>query len=241
MRTDVNPGKALVFGGTGTVGSALLRGLAQASIPTWFTYHRSADKAGTLAAEYAQHALPVDLADPGAVRRLVRDLEQNGNLPDIFIHCAATSQPLELAEITDDDWQHVHLVNACSAFVACQELAPRMAAKHGGHIVLVGAIDRTQSIPAPVHFAASQGMLSAMTMALAKELGPRGIRVNMVALGLLEGGLSRAISPQLVADYKTFSALRRLGTPDEVARAILWLALENTYMNGEVLQVNGGL
>jgi 3-oxoacyl-[acyl-carrier protein] reductase len=124
--------------------------------------------------------------------------------------------------------------------VACQELAPSMAPR-GGHVVLVGAIDRAQSIPAPVHFAASQGALAAMVMALGKELGPRGIRVNMVALGLLEGGLSREISPALVADYKAFSALRRLGTADEAARAILWLALENTYMSGEVVPVNGGI
>jgi 3-oxoacyl-[acyl-carrier protein] reductase len=84
-------------------------------------------------------------------------------------------------------------------------------------------------------------MLSGMTMALGKELGPRGVRINMVALGLLEGGLSRQIAPALVADYKTFSALRRLGQPDEAARVILWLALENTYVNGKVLSVNGGL
>jgi 3-oxoacyl-[acyl-carrier protein] reductase len=108
-------------------------------------------------------------------------------------------------------------------------------------MVLVGAMGRAQSITLPVHFAASQGMLSAMTMTLAKELGPRGIRVNMVALGLLESGLSRGISPELEADFKNCSALRRLGTPEEAARAILWLALENTYMNGEVVPVNGGL
>jgi 3-oxoacyl-[acyl-carrier protein] reductase len=84
-------------------------------------------------------------------------------------------------------------------------------------------------------------MLSAMTMALAKELGPSGIRVNMVALGILDSGLSRELNPKLVADYKTFSALRRLGTPAEAAKAILWLALENTYMNGKVLSVNGGI
>jgi NAD(P)-dependent dehydrogenase (short-subunit alcohol dehydrogenase family) len=107
--------------------------------------------------------------------------------------------------------------------------------------VLVGAIDRTQSIPLPIHFAASQGALSAMTMTLGRELGPQGIRVNMVALGLLDAGLSSEISPKLVADYQSYSALRRVGRPEEAARAILWLALENTYMNGEVLSVNGGI
>jgi 3-oxoacyl-[acyl-carrier protein] reductase len=125
--------------------------------------------------------------------------------------------------------------------VACQELIPAMARAGEGHIVVVGALDRTQSLPLPVHFAASQGMLSAMCMALAKEVGGQGIRVNMVAVGLLDGGLSREISRQSVEDYKTFSALRRVGQPREVARAILWLALENGYMNGKVVPANGGI
>jgi len=237
----VSSSKALVFGGTGTVGSAVLRGLAQAGVPTVFTYHRSTDKAQALAAEHSQRAVSIDLAEPNAIRDLIQDLDRDGGAPDIFIHCAAISRSLELESITDDDWRTVHLVNVHSAFVACQELAPKMTKRQAGHIVLVGAIDRAQSIPAPVHFAATQGALTAMTMTLGKELGPRGIRINLVALGLLDGGLSHEISPKLVADYKTFSALRRLGKPEEAARAILWLALENTYMSGEVLPVNGGL
>jgi 3-oxoacyl-[acyl-carrier protein] reductase len=78
-------------------------------------------------------------------------------------------------------------------------------------------------------------------MALAKELGPGGVRANVVSLGMLEEGLSREVDPKLMADYKSFSALRRLGTPAEAAKAILWLALENTYVNGRVVAVNGGI
>ncbi|HEU5072575.1 MAG TPA: SDR family oxidoreductase [Polyangiaceae bacterium] len=233
--------RALVFGGTGVVGSAVLQGLARARVPTVFTYHESSVKAEAMAAEYSQRAVRVDLAEPQAIRSLIEELDREETGPDLFIHCAARSQNLPLDAISDDAWYAVQRVNVQAAFVACQALAPRMASRQSGHVVLVGAIGRAQSIPLPVHFAASQGALAAMTMALGKELGPRGIRVNMVALGLLEGGLSREISPKLVADYKNFSALRRAGTPEEAARAILWLALENTYMNGEVLPVNGGL
>ncbi len=241
MRADVSSSQALVFGGTGAVGSAVLRGLAEARVPTVFTYHRSHERAEALAAEYAQRAVCVDLSRPAAIRELIDELDRTQAAPDLLIHCAAQSRNLELAGIDDDAWRAVHGVNVQAAFVACQALAPRMARRTRGHVVLVGAMDRSQSIPLPVHFAASQGALAAMTMALGKELGPHGIRVNMVALGLLNAGLSREISPRLVADYENFSALRRIGTPDEAARAILWLALENTYMNGEVLPVNGGL
>jgi 3-oxoacyl-[acyl-carrier protein] reductase len=229
--------RALVFGGTGAVGREVVRGLSGAGVPTVFTYRNSAELASPLAAECGADARRIDLADATAVRALVRDLEP---APDIFIHCAAVNLGSSFAELTDADWQTMHAVNCQSAFAACQALAARWG-RSGGDIILLGALDRTQSLPLPAGFAATQGALAALTMALAKELGPAGVRVNMVAAGPLEDGLSRGLSPALLDDYREFSALRRLGRPAEVARAVLWLALQNSYMNGKVLPVNGGI
>lgn len=232
---------ALVFGGTGTVGREVLRGLAQANMPALFTYHRSEERAKTHASDFSQRPFQVDLAQPAAIRALFQEFDREGLTPDVFIHCAAVSGTQRLEAITESDWQIVQAVNGQSALIACQELAARWTGASEGHIVLVGALDRSQSLPLPIAFAASQGMLSAMTMALAKELGPRGVRVNLVALGVLEEGLSRELDPRLLEDYRTYSALRRAGTAAEAARPILWLALENTYMNGKVLAINGGI
>ena len=96
-------------------------------------------------------------------------------------------------------------------------------------------------MPIPATFAASQGLVAALAMAAGKDLGSRGVRVNVVALGLLDAGMGRRSNPKLVADYKNLSALRRLGTPEEAARTIAWVALQNTYSNGKVLSVNGGI
>jgi 3-oxoacyl-[acyl-carrier protein] reductase len=219
----------------------VLRGLARANIPTAFTWHQSRDRAQALASELSMRSIQVDLTDAAATRAAIHGLREEGFVPNLFIHCAGVNQGASLADITDERWSKMMAVNCQSAFIACQELAPAMAQAGEGHVVLVGALDRTQSAPSPVHFAASQGALSALAMAVAKELGPKGVRVNVVVLGLLEGGLSREVGQKLVADYKGFSALRRLGRPEEAAKAILWLALENTYMNGKVLPVNGGI
>jgi 3-oxoacyl-[acyl-carrier protein] reductase len=219
----------------------VLKGLARANVPTAFTWHQARDRAHALASELSMRSVQMDLSDAAATRTALRGLREEGFVPNLFIHCAGVNQGASLADITDERWSKTMAVNCQSAFIACQELGPGMAQAGEGHIVLVGALDRTQSAPSPVHFAASQGALSALAMAVAKELGPKGVRVNLVVLGLLETGLSREVGQKLVADYKGFSALRRLGRPEEAAKAILWLALENTYMNGKVLPVNGGI
>ena len=233
--------RALVLGGTGAVGGAVVRGLREAGVATTFGWHRSGDRAAALAAEVDARPFQVDLGDPAAPRAALRALRDGGFRPEVLIHCAGVTRRAALAEISDEDWRVASEVNCHAALIALQELAPAMAAAGEGHVVLVGALDRAQSLPMPIAFAASQGALGAMTMAAAKELGRDGIRVNLVTLGPLEGGLSAQMDPAQVKDYTTFSALRRLGQPVEVARAILWLALENTYMSGKILTVNGGI
>ncbi|HVV85007.1 MAG TPA: SDR family oxidoreductase, partial [Kofleriaceae bacterium] len=160
--------------------------------------------------------------------------------PSILVHAAVASRMAPLADVADDDWALAHAVNLRAPYVAVQAMLPALTAR-GGSVVLVGALDRAQTVPVPAHFAATQGGLSAMAMALARELGGRGVRVNLVAVGLLDAGLGRDLGAAQVADYRSFSALRRLGTPREVASVVAWLALENTYMNGKILPVNGGL
>jgi len=225
--------RALVLGGTGTVGAAVLRELARRGVPAVFTFHRSEDKAHALAAELGHTAVRVDLAD-GAATAAMLDAQD----ADVLIHCAGTSAPLALAELDVAAWQQAMAVNVQSAFLACRWVAARA---RRCDVVLVNGLDRAQSLPLPAHFAASQGALSALAMAAAHELGPRDIRVNVIALGPLEGGLSAGLAARRRKDFETFSALRRPGKPEEAAKAIVWLALDNTFIQGKVVPVNGGI
>jgi 3-oxoacyl-[acyl-carrier protein] reductase len=231
---------ALVTGGTGAVGGEVLRALAARGVRAAFTFHQSEARAAELARSLGHRALRCDLRDAAALRSALQSLAAEGASPTVFIHCAAISRNARLSELTDDDWNDTHAVNCRAAFIVCQELAAGMKRAGAGDVVLVGALDRAQSLPVPVQFAATQGMLATMAMSLAKELGPFA-RVNMIALGVLDAGLSRHLDPKLIADYKTFSALRRVGTPAEAARVIAYLALDNRYMSGKVLPVNGGI
>ncbi len=233
--------RALVLGGTGAVGEAVLRALRARGVEATFTYRRSEERARALARELGHTARALDLADAAGLTAFVRELFAGGQGPDVAIHCAATLEATPALELTDEAWERAWAVNGRAPFVLCRELARGMSARGRGSIVLVSALDRGQSLPIPVAFACAQGLLGALAMSLAHEVGPRGVRVNVVALGLLERGLSRDLSPVARADYAAYSALRRAGTPEEAAAPIVWLALDDALMNGKVLAANGGL
>ena len=110
---------------------------------------------------------------------------------DVVIHCAGISSASPLTELDAAAWDAAFAVNVRAAFLACQWVASRGTRCD---VVLVGGLDRTQSLPLPVHYAASQGALSALAMAAAHELGPKDIRINVVALGPLESGMSEGLA-----------------------------------------------
>ncbi len=233
--------RALVLGGSGAVGGAVVEALVGRGVDVAFTFHSGRERALALSRAHGARAVAVDLARPDAVRGLVRGLDAEGQAPDILVHAAAITRAPRLVDLGDDDWAAMLAVNVTSAVVAAQALAPGLAARGGGDLIFLGGLDRAQSVAAPVGYAATQGALAAMTMALAKELGASGVRANLLALGILDQGLSRGMDEALVADYRRFSALRRTGTPAEVARVVAWLALDNRYITGRVIPVNGGL
>lgn len=232
---------ALVLGGTGAVGRVIVRQLVAAGVRTVFTYHQARELAEALGRELDTRGFPVDLTDRAAAAALAQRLRDEGLVPDLLVHAAAISRTAPLAELSDDDWDRCLAVNARSAFQIVRALAPDLAGAGGGDVVLLGGLVPGQSLPAPIAYAASQGALSALTMALAKQLGPAGVRVNMVALGVLGVGLTQDLQARRREEYLSFSALRRMGDPEQAAATVLWLALDNRYMTGRVVAANGGL
>jgi 3-oxoacyl-[acyl-carrier protein] reductase len=231
MQPDVK--RAFVLGGTGAVGSAVLRELHRRGVTATFTYRRSDDAARALG-ELGHRAVRCDLADAAATAACL-DAQDT---PDVVIHCAAISGSQSLVEIDGSAWREMMTVNLESAFAVVRWIAQR---GKPCDIVLVGGLDRTQSLPLPVHFATTQGALSALVMSAAHELGPRNVRINMIALGVLDAGLSQGLANRRRADYMAFSALRRVGTCAEAARAIAWLTLDNAFIQGKVVPVTGGI
>jgi 3-oxoacyl-[acyl-carrier protein] reductase len=230
--------KVLVLGGSGTLGQALLRELHRVGTQVSFTYCQQRDTAQALAQELSQTAFEANFEQPDALPRVFKQLALEGILPNVVIHCAGQAPTSALVDITPAQWQRLHAIHGLAALQCAQQMRQHQCQ---GALVLVAALDGLQPVPAPAHYAASQAALWGLTQALAKELGPHGILVNLAVVGVLDGGIAAELTPELRKSYQRYAALGRTGTCVEAARALRWLALENTYLNGSQFPITGGL
>ncbi|MBI3890783.1 MAG: SDR family NAD(P)-dependent oxidoreductase [Candidatus Wallbacteria bacterium] len=250
-RVTARRASCLVFGGSGALGQVVCRTLAASGARVALTYRGGEAVARELAA-----SLPNALA-LRAEMRSVADVESAVDRAagamggvDAFVQCAGVGITVEgggetvhhkMTQVDERAFDEMLAVNLKSTFFACRRVAEVMRAGGGGNIVLVGSIDGVKPVPAPVHYAASKAALGGMTQAMAKELGEHGIRVNVVAPGILEGGLSSVLPDGLRREYVKHCGFKRLGRFAEIASVIAWLALRNTYVTGRTILLDGAL
>lgn len=221
----------LVIGGSGWVGRHVVRRLALLGDDVRYTWRTEPpDLPG------CGHRL--ELLDEDAIPGLFAELD--GWHPDAVVHAAGVRAALPAGVSEATAMEAAVRIHAGTVLAVCRELDARPSDRVR-NVVAFGALDRAQSFPVPPAFAAAQGALTATVMALGHELGGRNIRVNVVALGVLDGGAADAVPRSQVETYTRFAALRRVGTAEEAAATAVWLARENRVINGKVLAANGGI
>jgi len=201
-------------------------------------YHSGADEAEAVAAESGGRAVQADVSDPQEAKRLV---EEAGDL-DILVNNAGLTRDGLLARMPDDDWRTVIETNLSSVFYTCRAVVRGMMKKRGGSIVNVSSIVGLHGNWGQTNYGASKAGIIGFTKSLARELGSRNVRANVVAPGYVNTRLTDVLPKDAREAMLSNTPLRRLGDPDDVAGAVRFLCSdEASFITGEVLLVDGGL
>lgn len=183
----------------------------------------------------------LDVRDPAAIEHLVDNLEAENLGADILVNAAGITRDAVVWRLSDEDWQRVLDVNLTGAFRLTRACAPGMRRRGRGAIVNVASINGLRGQFGQSNYAASKGGLIAFTYAVATELAREGIRVNAVAPGFVDTAMTAALREDIRQRAVDGALMRRLGRPEEIASAILFLASSlASFITGQVLVVDGG-
>ena len=230
--------RALVTGGSRGIGRAIALELARAGAEVVVGYRTGAEEAQAVAAEVGGRALQADVSSAEEAVGLV---EAAGEL-DVLVNNAGLTRDGLLVRMSDDDWRQVIETNLSSVFYTCRAVARPMLRRRAGAIVNVSSIVGLHGNPGQTNYAASKAGIIGFTKSLARELGTRGVRANVVAPGYIHSALTQVIPADLRAAMLANTPLQRFGEPGDVAGAVRFLCSEESaFITGEVLQVDGGL
>lgn len=234
----------LITGGSRGIGAAAAETFAKAGYAVALGYRRSEDAARALAARWPGQLLPVqgDVAVYADVDRMFAEAERAFGGVDVLVCNAGIAAQRLFCEITEEEWRRMLDVHLTGAFFCCRRALPGMIRQKWGRILTVSSMWGQVGGSCEVHYSAAKAGLIGLTKALAKEEGPSGITVNCVAPGVIDTDMMAGFSAGDKAALAGETPLGRLGSPQDVASALLYLAGEDAgFITGQVLGVNGGL
>ena len=229
---------ALVTGASRGIGRAIALELARAGAAVVVGYRSGADEAEAVAKEAGGRAVQADVSDPEEAKRLV---EEAGDL-DILVNNAGLTRDGLLARMPDDDWRAVIETNLSSVFYTCRAVTRGMMKKRAGSIVNVSSIVGVHGNWGQTNYGASKAGIIGFTKSLARELGSRNVRANVVAPGYVNTRLTDVLPEEAREAMLSNTPLGRLGEPEDIAGAVRFLCSdEASFITGEVMLVDGGL
>ncbi|MFE9701939.1 3-oxoacyl-ACP reductase FabG [Streptomyces sp. NPDC005930] len=246
MTTDPRP-VALISGGSRGIGRAAVLRLAQDGHDVAFCYHANQEAAEILAKEAETLGARVtydrvDVADPDAVRDWVTRTENGLGPVETAVTSAGITRDKALVTMSDDDWRSVLTTNLDGVFHVCRTVAFSMMKRRQGSIVNISSVAGVYGNATQTNYAASKAGIIGFSKSLAKEIGRYGIRVNVVAPGFVDTDMVAAVPERLRTRALGGVALGRMGTAEEVADLVSFLAGPRAaYMTGSVVQIDGGM
>ena len=225
----------VITGGSRGIGAAAVELFAARGDRVYFLYEKNHAAAADVAARTGATAICCDVADGGAVKAAFRQIPE----VDILVCNAGISHYSLMSMLEEAQWDRIFDVNVKGIYHCVNAAMPAFLAKQTGSIVTVSSMWGQVGASCEAAYSATKGAVIALTKALAKELGPSGIRVNCVAPGVILTDMCAAVDPEILEEMAGEAALGRNGTPMDVAKAIAALA-EAEFVTGQVLGVSGG-
>ena len=229
---------ALVTGGSRGIGAAIARELARAGASVTLSYRSGKEEAEQVAQEVGAKAVEADVSDGEQAKALVAEA---GDL-DILVNNAGLTRDGVFIRMSDEDWNEVIDTNLGGVFYTCRAAARGMMKRRSGSIVNISSIVGLHGNPGQANYSASKAGIIGFTKALARELGVRGVRANVVAPGYIDTRLTQVIADDMKEVMLANTPLGRFGAAEDVAGAVRFLCSdEASFITGEVLLVDGGL
>jgi 3-oxoacyl-[acyl-carrier protein] reductase len=232
---------ALVTGGGTGIGAACCRALAEAGFRVGVHYRSSEATARELAAELPEaFAVRADLAVPEEIDALVAELKERAGRVDVLVNNAGYNVNAPMLTMKLDDYDAVAAM-ARATWYLTKSVLRRFMFRHGGRIINVSSVVGHTGNPGQIPYTMVKAGLDAFTKSLAQELAGRDVTVNSVAPGFIDTEMTQELPEEIRQAILARIPMQRMGRPEEVADAVVWLATRAGYVHGSVVHVNGGL
>lgn len=238
----------LITGASGGIGKAVAEKFAQNGYRVALHYHNGKERAEALQQELEAQgctvmAVQADLRESSQAEAMIKQIEQQWGGVDVLVNNAGVAQQKLFTDITDEEWRNMFAIHVDGAFYCSRAVLPGMIYKKQGCIINVSSMWGQVGGSCEVHYSAAKGALQAMTQALAKEVGPSGIRVNCVAPGVILTEMNtRMFDAETLEALKEETPLEKLGEAEDVANMIYFLARKEAgFITGQIIGVNGGM
>lgn len=238
--------KALVTGASKGIGKAVAEAFLREGADVYAVSRTEGEleKLQAVAAEFGTQVVfkAADVSDEAAITAMVKEIIKESGGIDIVVNNAGITRDGLIARMPADAWDEVMKVNLASAFYVCKAVSMHLLSRRGGSVINMSSVVGLHGNPGQTNYAASKAGLIGLTKSLAQELAPRGVRVNAICPGFIGTEMTDKLNEEQKQALFARIPLARMGKPEEIAGAAVWLASDfSTYVTGQAISVDGGM
>lgn len=230
-----------ITGGSRGIGACAVKKFAKSGYRVAFSYLNSEKEAKILENKYGALAVKADISDSGQVNKAIEKVEKAFGSVDILINNAGIDEFALVTDITDEMWKKMIDTNLSGAFYACRRVLPSMIHKKDGIIINISSMWGEVGASCEVHYSVSKAGLIGLTKALAKEVGPSGIRVNCITPGVVDTDMNKNLTDDDIKSLISDTPLGKIASPEDIVGVMEFLASDSSsFITGQIIGVNGG-